>query len=406
MQSTNLQLFDKKEENNYSGIKPVWEIDTPFKCPVIGTCLSVQDLKKILKKVGTCIKHLNAYQVHRTVMENMGSENKVSRKVDANLKHKFRKELSEFGSLEESEFEAAWKLHFEKGNIFALLWIAATRSDLSEQCLEQVFGDIHMLSHQNVNDACTHKQQLARQQEANKRLAEKIERARSLARRFKKERDILEGGFNEVHGAYETLKREKAQIQERLSDSGENRLVCDLRVENSKLQVMVKKYEQEILNYSHKIQFLEDQNRKLMSHLERQQDLNGELKKEVKKMAHQMSSLNQCDEQCPAFDLCAKRILIVGGITKLKAYYRELIEDRGGIFEYHDGYMNGGKRGLEGRVRRSDIILCPVKCNSHNACLSLKKLCQKHNKPVQMLSNASLNAISQALSKNVATSCS
>lgn len=404
MQSTNLQLFDKNKKNNYSGIKPVWEIDTPFKCAVIGTCLSVQDLKKILKKVGTCIKHLNAYQVHRTVMENMGSENKVSRKVDANLKHKFRKELSEFGSLEESEFEAAWKLHFEKGNISALLWIAATRSDLSEQCLEQVFGDIHMLSHQNVNDACTHKQQLARQQEANKRLAEKIERARRLARRFKKERDTLEGGFNEVHGAYETLKREKAQIQEGLSGSEQNKLVCDLRAENSKLQAMVKEYEEEILNYTHKIELLKDQNTKLVCDLKMQQRLNQELKKQVDKMVEQMSSLNQCNEQCPAFDLCARRILIVGGITKLQAYYRKLIEERGGIFEYHDGYMNGGKRGLEGRVRRSDIILCPVNCNSHNACLSLKKLCQKLNKPVQMLSSASLNAISQALSKNIGTS--
>jgi hypothetical protein len=370
MDSINLQLSDKREQNNDSGIKPIWEIDRPFKSPVIGTCLSVQELKKILKKAGTCIKHLNAYQVHRTVMENMGSENKVSRKVDASLKHKFRKELSEFGSLEESEFEVAWKLHFEKGNMSALLWIAANRSDLSEQFLEQVFGDIHMLSHQNVNDACAHKQQLARQQEANKQLAEKIEKARSLARRFKKERDNLESDLNELHGAYETLKRGKAQIRERLSDSQENRLVCDLRVENSKLQVMVKEYEKEILNYSHKIQFLEDQNAKLMSDLERQQGLNGELKEEAKKMVHQVSSLNQCDEQCPAFDLCAKRILIVGGITKLEAYYRQLIEERGGIFEYHDGYMNGGKRGLEGRVKRSDIILCPVNCNSHGRCSS------------------------------------
>ncbi|MBW1740471.1 MAG: DUF2325 domain-containing protein [Deltaproteobacteria bacterium] len=114
-------------------------------------------------------------------------------------------------------------------------------------------------------------------------------------------------------------------------------------------------------------------------------------------MMDRMSSLNQCDEQCPAFDLCAKRILIVGGITKLQAYYRKLIEEKGGVFEYHDGYMNGGKRGLETRVKRSDIILCPVNCNSHNACLSVKRLCRKHNKPVQMLSSASLSAISQAL---------
>ncbi len=85
----------------------------------------------------------------------------------------------------------------------------------------------------------------------------------------------------------------------------------------------------------------------------------------------------------------------------MQAYYRDLIEQKGGIFEYHDGYMNGGKRGLEGQVKRSDIVLCPVNCNSHGGCLSVKKLCQKHNKPVQMLSGASLSAISQAISRNI-----
>ena len=150
---TPLQLFHEGEQNNCFDIKRIWEIDIYFKCPVIGACLSVQELKKILKKTGICIKHLNPYQLHRTVMENMGNENRVSRKVDVYLKHKFRKELSQFGSLDESEFEAAWKRHFEQGEISALLWIAATRSDLSEQCLEKVFGDIHMLSHENVNDA-------------------------------------------------------------------------------------------------------------------------------------------------------------------------------------------------------------------------------------------------------------
>jgi len=397
MQSTILALSDETDKNRCSDVKPIWEIDRHFKCPVVGTCLSVQELKKILTKAGACAKHLNPYQIHRTVMENMGSENKISRKVNARLRHKFKRELSEFGSLDDPEFEAAWKLRFEQGTIPALLWVAAARSDLSGHCLEQVFGDVHMLSHANVNDACTHKQELARQQETNRRLAEKIEKARSIARRFKKEKSALESSFNELGGAYDVLKRQHEQVQERLSGSEQNRSIPDLHAENGKLHAMMKSYGKEIANYTHRIEFLEHENTKLLSHLERQQGLNGQLEKEVSRILDEMSSLNKCDEQCPAFDLCAKRILIVGGITKLKAYYRKLVQEKGGIFEYHDGYMNGGKRGLEGQVKRSDVVLCPVSCNSHTACLSLKRLCQKHNKPVQMLPNASLSAILQAL---------
>ena len=102
-------------------------------------------------------------------------------------------------------------------------------------------------------------------------------------------------------------------------------------------------------------------------------------------------------EDCSLFDLSGKRILIVGGITKIKTFYRRAIEKKGAVFEHHDGW---GKHGLEGLVRRSDMILCPVNCNSHNACLIVKKLCKKYCKRVQMLPNSSLSSISQALSKS------
>lgn len=401
MSLRSLQVCDKTQQNRPPHIKPIWEVDRYFKCPVIGTCFRIEELKKILKKSGICTRHLNAYQIHKAVMQMMGNENEVSRKVDISLKHRFRADLSEFANLEESEFVAEWKYHFEKGQITGLLWIAAVRSDLSGECLEHVFGDIHMLSHENVNDGCTLRQHLSGQQDANSSLAEKVKEARSLTRRFKKERNSLESDLNKLGRAYETLKREKEQIHKRLSDSEQNRLVLDLQAENSRLLAMAKKYEEKMRNYVHKLAFLEDENTRLVSDLERQQGLSSQLTNEVAKMVDQLPSLNQCDEQCPAFDLCAKRVLIVGGITKMQAYYRDLIEQKGGIFEYHDGYMNGGKRGLEGQVKRSDIVLCPVNCNSHGGCLSVKKLCQKHNKPVQMLSGASLSAISQAISRNI-----
>ena len=33
---------------------------------------------------------------------------------------------------------------------------------------------------------------------------------------------------------------------------------------------------------------------------------------------------------------------MVGGITRMESLYRELIESRGGVFEYHDGYVKKG----------------------------------------------------------------
>ena len=60
-----LEPYDKDEQNNYSGMKPVWQIDIPFKCPVIRACLNVQKLKTIFNKTAIWIKHLNPYQVQK-----------------------------------------------------------------------------------------------------------------------------------------------------------------------------------------------------------------------------------------------------------------------------------------------------------------------------------------------------
>lgn len=104
-----------------------------------------------------------------------------------------------------------------------------------------------------------------------------------------------------------------------------------------------------------------------------------------------------CVSPCISCDLCQKRILMVGGITKMEDRYREVVESRGGVFEYHDGYMKNGAKSLEGIIRRADMVLCPVNCNSHTACGVVKTLGKKYKKPVFMLSGSSLSALAQAI---------
>ncbi len=69
----------------------------------------------------------------------------------------------------------------------------------------------------------------------------------------------------------------------------------------------------------------------------------------------------------------------------------------GGEFHYHDGYMKNANAGLEAKVKRCDLVLCPVNCNSHTACRKVKQLCSRYNKPLKILSSTSLSAVTQAL---------
>jgi hypothetical protein len=74
-----------------------------------------------------------------------------------------------------------------------------------------------------------------------------------------------------------------------------------------------------------------------------------------------------------------------------------VVEKNGGTFEYHDGYMKSGSRKLQSRLRRADVVLCPVNCNSHAACFLVKKLAKKYKKRLHMLPSASLSTIARAL---------
>ena len=104
-----------------------------------------------------------------------------------------------------------------------------------------------------------------------------------------------------------------------------------------------------------------------------------------------------CSPDCPSYATCARRILLVGGITKMAAHYREIVTDHGATFDHHDGYMRDGEQTLEGQINRCDLVLCPVDVNSHSACLSVKKICKRLNKPYRMLPSSSISTVARSL---------
>lgn len=172
-------------------------------------------------------------------------------------------------------------------------------------------------------------------------------------------------------------------------------------IENSVLMEKLYEVEQEKIQISGKYCILEEKTQQLQIELFDLQTSNKQLINEIKELITQISKFIECkvpcNEQCPKAQLCAKRILVVGGITKIKHLYRSLIESSGGRFEYHDGYVKNGRNKLEAKVNHSDVVLCPVNCNSHGACNKVKMLCKKFKTPVKMLPSASLSAMSYAL---------
>ncbi|MDQ2106703.1 DUF2325 domain-containing protein, partial [Azospirillum isscasi] len=96
-------------------------------------------------------------------------------------------------------------------------------------------------------------------------------------------------------------------------------------------------------------------------------------------------------------DLGGRAILYVGGRTKSLPHLRAAVETRNGCLLHHDGGFEQTTRCLEGLVERADVVVCPVDCVSHDACLRVKGLCRRMGKPFVPMRSAGATSFARIL---------
>ncbi len=376
----------------------IWQIHISFKCPVIGACLDINEHRKVLKRAKCQIKKLKPHQLHRMIMENLNDQNRISQKVDSYLRYKYRVSVAELADLKKDEFFAIWEKAIQSGKMDGVFYIAATRKDLPVEYLEDIFGETHMLCHANLAEVMWSRRDVQKQAEVNQKIAKLLKQGKMRNKTLKKENTATIAALNETRVLLQRIKKGYDRNESKDKDVEKN------EIENNNLKDSLRALENKYSRQLDQLRCLEREKRRLQIELFDIQSTNNALADEIKQLISQISSVvtsgNNCDETCPQYKLCVKRILIVGGMTKMKHMYRQLVESSGGEFDYHDGYMKNGSQNIEALVMRSDLILCPVNCNSHGACKKVKKLCRKHSKSIKMLPSSSLSSISSALVEN------
>lgn len=83
---------------------------------------------------------------------------------------------------------------------------------------------------------------------------------------------------------------------------------------------------------------------------------------------------------CPAFNLCGRRIVYVGGRSHLIPHFRSLVERAGGTLIHHDGGVEDATGRRNGILTQGDAVLCAMDCVSHDACWRVKHLCKQRTK--------------------------
>lgn len=366
----------------------IWEIPQMMKCPLVGTCLSIEEHQRLLKKAGICVRRMSGPALHETVMRSIDEPSRAARRIDTFFRKHLEPQAQAWLHAPESDIRTLWEKGVLDGDIDVPLYIIACRSNISSSLQFQVFGELHMLGHTAKRDLLESRRTIAR---LEKILALEKDTFRRLQREYQEDITRMQGELSKIQSP---LPRQ---------DRDEHTGIREESRENMEL---------------------------LRERLQRMQEKNQALTERVRKLEQERETLRRCPESreqaalptckkekeripdfpcaCPdpghCHSLAQRRILVVGGRPCMQTLYRHAVESAGGCFEYHDGCIHGGKQSLEARVRRSDLVLCPVNCNSHGACGMVKDICRKHGKCLRMLDSSSRSAIAAALNTAILSS--
>lgn len=375
--------------------RKIWQAEQYFHCPVAGFCLSLEEQRRLSVRVDPQAASKGDFHVHECVVANLGRENSLSRRADALLARKYSTRARKLMRMPQDEFLRHWRCALQHRDFAAELWAAAVRKDLSHAVRVEVFGASHVAFHELSKERAAQGAVLLKQAQ---KLDQFRDRGRLEKRRYAEELGLLRQRLAESELALRQVRAEAAGLSkdlQALRDVSRNeRLearIADLEARNAGLVAELERRDREDLAMISRIRELEGERERFLAgfRARAQSCMPPESVAECPDQG--------CSPQCPSFDLCRKRVLIVGGSERMEEAYRRFVEERGGIFEYHDGRMRGGAKGLERRFMRADVILCPVNCNSHGACLLVKNLGKKHKKPVHMLPGFGLGTVSRAM---------
>ncbi|WDP92747.1 MAG: DUF2325 domain-containing protein [Desulfobacter sp.] len=391
---------------NSSKFLNMWEIESHFKCPVAGAILSVEKHRDILKKCGYDVSGLKSYEYHQLIMSQLNDRNPISVKVNNVIRSRAKKWMDMIEGMDETQMRRLWDQNLESGQVGPLMYAIVSYEDSNLDLLQDVYGEVHMMAHANMTGIFKVRKDLAGNRDAldreKKKLKIKTGENRDLVKLRKKDTKRI----SDLETENIRLKKQVGVLEQRLAPetpANANRI----KGLEARAAALESELESEL---EARALVLTDKNAEIQAlrmELARVRNENQTTRREMEAFISALGDTapppcRQTDsgcrkEACSHYRLCARRIFMIGGITKMKAYYKDIVEKAGGQFEYHDGYIKGAGMDIEARVKRSDLVLCPVNCNSHNACIQVKKLCNQHKTPLKILSSSSLSAVSQAV---------
>lgn len=380
----------------------LWELKDKFHCPLIGTCLTMEELVRFARRHAFTGDLRDEYLLHVEAVGCVGNRNPVSEDLHRHLERKYAGYVARFERMKTAdELLAFWKAHFDNGEVAGPMWAALTHRAANEETRHAVYADVHMLSHQ-----------------VGAGLAADARRLTFMERRNGELAAALDGERRERAAAETALRRCLAEQEAELA------ALRDARAEAAALRERLAFFESgtAMVDMGRRLMQLTASNAQLLAAAERSRSLEASLGEAAAKaamlarerdtLAAERDALERlllageaneaaCDGRC---DGCENRaagrcVLCVGGRSSLVAQYRALAERLGIRLVHHDGGQEESLSRLPDLINGADAVLCPTDCVSHAAYYKLKQHCKRTGKPCLLFKGAGVSGFAVALAR-------
>jgi len=383
--------------------RKVWELEAKQHCPLIGTCLPMEELARFARRFQFSGDPRSEFELHVEAVSLTGSRTPFAEALQRHLDRKYAATLHRFDIASSvDELTALWQAHYRRGEIAGPLWAALSHRCATKETRQQVYGDLHMLSHQVGAGQAADARKLTHLTAENAELRASLERERreraSSEAALREQLQALAARNATLHADSANLGELRARLHAlengvAMTDLG--RRLLALQAANDQLRgaaQRVAEVEARLARISADLEALRDERDQLAAERDALEQL----------LAIDEPAASDCRgdcRDCPAADKPERCVLCVGGRTTLLPQYRQLAERLGIRLLHHDGGLEEALSRLPDLIHAADAVICPTDCVSHSAYYQLKRQCKRSGKPCLLFKGAGVSGFAVALTR-------
>ncbi len=371
----------------------LWELTHECHCPVVGVCIPLDTLRRIVNKALGGKALADDYEVHVGAVAECLHRNRLSEALQDELERRYAQEIRRFKAAKTvRELAVLWSQAIRQGEVAGAFWAALVHPRCDAVMQEVLCRDMHMIQHQAGANVRIDVARFTAVLDENGVLTRELGRAQERSTRL-----LAEKSAEIARLAVQNMRVQADNISKESRVAFLSEDLAALKAANPALDAstrLLKKMDQMVARQAE----LEEQNASLRHKLATAAKALDALNTEPLQVARADATQAPPPRVSPVMlYLKQKTVLCVGGRTGNIANYRDLIERVGGRFAHHDGGLEDNQSVLDASLAAADLVICQTGCISHNAYWKVKDFCKRTGKRCVFVENPSTSSLVRGL---------